>query len=349
MKRILIAGSAAVFGAFVIVVSSVFAQGVPQGFPPQTNLFNDALLLARALPFVAALGIGFGIWQGKTTMRQPKSAPDSPSVTRHDIGTVVAHWLNGIGFIVGMVTGAIILRGFNAGSSTSEINLPWLQRPDEIRNIFVIHYVGASLVVFAVGSHLAQNAVSGGRGLIPRSFRDLREGLGELVEYTGVFGPGGAAFGIRLPKAIRQPFAEIFASFGIAPPRRLGKFLPAEKVFSYTPWAIIIAVMTVTGLVKVFRYLYPIPPSFVALMSALHDLFTVVALVMLGIHLAALLLVPRNWPLLVSMFTTRISRKTVERLNPAWFAQLQAAEQKPAGGAGTAMPAQAPNVEAVSD
>jgi cytochrome b subunit of formate dehydrogenase len=284
---------------------------------------------------VAALGIGFGIWQGKTSMRRPKSAPDSPSVTRHDFGTVVAHWLNGIGFIAGMLTGAIILR--------------WLQRPDELRNIFVIHYVGSSLVIFAVASHLAQNAVTGGTGLIPRSFRDIREGLGELVEYTGIFGSRGAAFGLRLPKAIRQPIAEIFASFGIAPPRRMGKFLPAEKVFSYTPWAIIIGVMTLTGLVKVFRYLYPISPSFVAQMTVLHDLFTVVALVMLAIHLSALLLVPRNWPLLVSMFTTRISRKTVELLHPAWFKELQAAEQKPGDLPERPLPTQPQNVESVSD
>ncbi len=335
MKRILVAVIAAALGLFVIAVSSVFAQGTPQGFPPQTDLFNDALLLARALPFVAALGIGFGIWQGRTTMRRPKSSPDSPVVTRHDFGTVVAHWANGIGFIIGMATGAIILR--------------WLQRPGEIRGIFMIHYIGSSLVVFAVASHLTQNAVTGGMGLIPRSFRDVREALGELVEYGGIFGPGGAVFGLPIPKAIRQPIAEIFASFGIAPPKRLGKFLPAEKVFSYTPWAIIIAVMTVTGLVKAFRYLYPIPPSFVAQMSALHDLFTIVAVVMLAIHLAAVLLVPRNWPLLVSMFTTRIPRKTVERLNPAWFKELQAAEQQPAAARAPEMAAQPQNVEAASD
>jgi cytochrome b subunit of formate dehydrogenase len=315
VKRFLKAFGAALFGIFVITVSSVFAQGgTPQGFPPQTDLFNDALLLARALPLIVALGIGFGIWQGKTSVRAPKSSPNSPVVTRHDFGTVIAHWANGIGFMIGILTGAIVLR--------------WLPRPDDMRIVFAIHYVGSSLVVFSVASHLAQNAVTGGMGLIPRSLRDVREGLGELVEYTGVFGPGSAVFGISWPKALRKPIAEIFVSFGIAPPKRLGKFLPAEKVFSYTPWLIIIAVMTVTGLIKAFRYLYPIPPSFIAQVSAVHDLFTIVAVVMLGIHLAALLLVPRNWGLVVSMFTTRVSRKRVEQWHPAWMKQLQEAEQK---------------------
>jgi len=232
-----------------------------------------------------------------------------------------------------MITGAIILR--------------WLQRPDELRNIFVIHYVGAGTVLFGVASHLTQNAVTGGMGLIPRSFKDVREALGELVEDTGVFGSSGASFGLKLPKMIRQPIAEIFVSFGIAPPKRMGKFLPAEKVFSYLPWLVIITVIVVTGLVKVFRYLYPIPSPFVAQMSALHDLFTAVAVVMLAIHLAAVVLVPRNWPLLVSMFTTRISRKHVERWHPAWFKSLQAAEHaQPAGTAKPEAPANPQQVEA---
>lgn len=333
MKRVLLALGAAAGGVFVIMATSVFAQGgVPGGNPPQTDLFNDALALARTLPFAAALGITFGVWRGKTTMRQRKSSPDSPSVTRHDIGAVIAHWTNGIGFIVGMITGAIILR--------------WLQRPDEIRTSFVIHYVGAAMVIFGVASHLTQNAITGGLGLIPRSLKDVREGLGELVEYTGIFGPSGAAFGIPIPKAIRKPIAEIFIAFGIAPPKRLGKFLPAEKVFSYVPWAIIIAVIVFTDLVKAFRYLYPIPPTFVAQMSTRHDLFTAVAVVMLVIHLAAVVLVPRNWPLLASMFTTRISRKHVERWHPAWFKDLEAAERPPSARAEPIAPAKAEQAKA---
>jgi cytochrome b subunit of formate dehydrogenase len=305
---------------FVVAVSSVFAQGgVPGGFPPQSALYNDALLLARALPFVALIGIVVGIWLGKTSMRQPKSAPDSPVVIRHDIGAVLAHWSNGVGMMIGMITGAIVLR--------------WVARPDEMRLIFAIHYVGSGLIVFAIAAHLTQNAVTGGMGLIPRSLKDAGEALGNLVEYTGLFGPDGAVANINLPKGLRKPFAEILASFGIAPPKRQGKFLPAEKLFSYVPWLVIIAVMTVTGLIKAFRYLYPLSPDFIAQVSAIHDLFTVVSIVMLGIHLAALFLAPSHWPLVGSMFTTRVKRSYVERHHPEWLRQLQAEEKQPAAAA----------------
>jgi cytochrome b subunit of formate dehydrogenase len=314
LKRILIAMSAAAFGVLALAISNAFAQGgTGGGFPAQTGLFNDAVLLARVLPLVAALGIGFGIWQGKLSMRQPKSSPNSPFVIRHDFGTVVSHWINAIGFIGGIITGAIVLR--------------WLQRPDEMRGVFAIHYVAASLMVFGVSSHLSQHTVTGGLGLLPRTLKDVREGLGELVEYAGIFGPAGAAFRVKLPEIIRETFAETFRSFGIAPPKKLGKYLPAEKSFSYVPWAIVVAVMVVTGLIKSFRYLYPIPPTFIASVTSVHDLFAYLSVAMLVIHLAAVSLAPRNWPLLGSMFTMRVNRQHVQQWHPLWFKELIAGEQ----------------------
>lgn len=314
IKRISVASGAAVLGALIVALGTAFAQGgTGGGQPPQSGLFEDAVLLARVLPFVAAVGIGFGIWQGRVSLRQPKSEPNSPFVIRHDFGTVVSHWVNAIGFITGIATGAVVLR--------------WLHHPEEMRTIFAIHYIGASLIVFGVASHLAQNAVTGGMGLLPRSFKDVREGLGELGEYAGVFGPSGAAFRIRLPKIIRETFSETFLAFGMAPPKRLGKYLPAEKSFSYVPWAIIVAVMVVTGLIKSFRYLYPIPPTFIAQVSYLHDLFAAISIVMLVIHLLAVSVAPRNWPLLVSMFTERVNRKYVQQWHPLWFRELVSREQ----------------------
>ncbi len=314
MKRILIATCAAAFGVLALAMNNAFAQGgTVGGFPPQSDLFNDAVMLARVLPLAAALGIGFGVWQGKLSLRQPKSSPNWPFVIRHDFGTVLSHWINAIGFVGGIITGAIVLR--------------WLQRPDEMRGVFAIHYVAASMVVFGISSHLSQHAVTGGTGLLPRTFKDVREGLGELVEYAGIFGPAGAAFRVKLPKIIRETFSETFRSFGLTPPKKLGKYLPAEKSFSYVPWAIIVAVMIVTGLIKSFRYLYPIPPTFIASVTSVHDLFAYLSLGMLVIHLAAVSLAPRNWPLLGSMFTMRVSRKHVQQWHPLWFQELTAREQ----------------------
>ncbi len=315
MKRLLFVLGFAGLGLFV-GVATAFAQGgtAGDGFPPQSTLYADAVLLARVLPIVIALGVGIGVWRGKQGLHERKSAPDSPTVIRHDWGTVTAHWFNAVGFIVGMVTGLIALR--------------WLPRPDDMRAIFALHYVGSGLAVFGVAHHLAHQAITAGTGLIPRSFKDWRDGFSEIVEYTGVFGSQNAVLGLKIPKGLREPFAQTLRAFGIRPPKQLGKYLPAEKAFSYTPWAIIIGVIVITGLVKSFRYLYPIPPDFVALMSTLHDWFAVASVVMLAIHLSAVMLVPHNWPLLKSMFTTRVPRKFVEQSHLIWFRELVAQEQE---------------------
>lgn len=330
MKRFKLAIVAAFFGSLVVTLGTAFAQSpVPVGFPPQSGFYDDAVLLARLLPLVALLAIGYGIWQGKTTMRDQKSSPNSSTVVRHDWGTIVAHWTNGLGFIIGMITGMIVLRR--------------LPRPDEMRIIFQIHYIGSGLVIFGVVSHLTQNAVTGGMGLIPRSLKDISNGLGQIVGYTGVFGSEGAVFGIKLPKGIRSTFGETFSAFGLQPTKKVGKFLPVEKVFSYTPWAIIIGVMVVTGLIKSLRYIYPISPDLIAPVTTLHDIFAYVAVAMLAIHLAAILLVPHHWSLLVSMLTTRISRKYVQDWHPLWYKQLVEREQST-----SASPAAVPSPQATT-
>ena len=104
--------------------------------------------------------------------------------------------------------------------------------------------------------------------------------------------------------------------------------------------------MVVTGLVKALRYLYPFPPTFVAQMSFLHDLFTGLAVIMLAIHLAAVTLAPRNWPLLISMFTTRVSRKHVEKWHPLWLQQLKATEMQPTLSAETEVAAKTEKAKA---
>jgi hypothetical protein len=87
-----------------------------------------------------------------------------------------------------------------------------------------------------------------------------------------------------------------------------------------------VSVVVVTGIIKALRYLYPIPPTFIAAVTTWHDVFSYVAVFMLGIHLAAILLVPRNWPLLVSMLTMRVSRKHVQTWHPLWEQELIAKE-----------------------
>ena len=55
-------------------------------------------------------------------------------------------------------------------------------------------------------------------------------------------------------------------------------------------------VRVVTGLIKSLRYLYPVPPTFVAGVTTVHDLFAYLAVAMLVLHLLAARSAARSWP-----------------------------------------------------
>jgi len=281
-----------------------------EGWPPQTALFNDARFLARAVPFLIALGIVVGIVQARAASRAAGDAILGDKVRRHDSGILLAHWTNAFGLIVSLVTGAMILR--------------WTERVLELRLVFVLHYVGAALMLFAIFNHLARQGVSGGTDLLPKRFGVIRDLIGELLEYAGLFGPEGAALRIPWPKAIRQPIARYVRALLGYTPSQHGKYLTTEKTLSYPPWASLVALVVVTGLIKVLKYIYVIPGPVIATTTAIHDLAAIAIGVMLVIHLLPLLFVPANWPLLLSMFKTTVPREYVEKRHPVWYKELQA-------------------------
>jgi len=218
--------------------------------------------------------------------------------------------MNAFGLILGLVTGAMILQ--------------WTERALELRLVFVIHYFGAALTLFAIFNHLTRHGVSGGTGLIPKRFTVIRDLIGELLEYTGLFGPEGAVLRISWPKALRQPVARYVRALLGYKPGDAGKYLATEQTLSYPPWTTLIGLIVVTGLIKELKYVYVIPGPVIATATAIHDLTTIAIGVMLIIHLLPLLLVPANWPLLLSMFRTTVPRKYVEERHPVWYKELQA-------------------------
>jgi cytochrome b subunit of formate dehydrogenase len=100
-----------------------------------------------------------------------------------------------------------------------------------------------------------------------------------------------------------------------------GKYLATEKVISYTGWALLIGIVTLTGVLKALNYVYGMPGAVLQIASFLHDQATIFLLLFLALHVGALVLVPRNWPLLRSMFTTRVSRRYAADHLPNWEAQ----------------------------
>jgi cytochrome b subunit of formate dehydrogenase len=296
-------------------MSTASAQGVDgEGWPPPSPLLNDTLILVRVAPFIIALAIVIGIFQARQAIQKGGDTITGEKVRRHDLSTVIAHWTNAIGVILAVLTGAVVLR--------------YVDYRPELRLVFILHYVGAGLMLFGIFNHLSRHGVSGGTGLIPKSFSVLRDLIGELFEYAGLFGPKGAVLRIPWPRAIRQPVARYVKALTGYSESRTGKYLATEQILSYPPWAILMGIVVVTGVIKMLKYLYEIPGSVLATATTIHDLATIAISIMIVIHMLPLLIVPANWMLLLSMFKTTVSRKYVEERHPAWYKRLNVASSR---------------------
>lgn len=306
MKRLAQLGLSLLIG-WSVAVSVVGAQSATQGpLTPESALFQDALLLARAIPFLAALGIVMGILQARATAKRG-SPVVGQEVIRHDRGTTMAHWLNALGFFIGFGTGAVLLK--------------WVAAPIDLRTTFALHYIGSGLIIYAVFNHLSQHIISGGYGLIPKRLSVIRDVVTETLEYAGVFGPERAVFRINWPKAIRQPIARYLRALGLKKPA-VDKYVANEQLLSYTVWAVLTILIVGTGLIKALRYVYEMPTPFIGTMTMIHDATAIAIGVMIIIHLLPLTLVPANWPMLKSMFTTKVSLKHVQEHHPLWYQRL---------------------------
>ncbi|MBI2888027.1 MAG: cytochrome b/b6 domain-containing protein [Chloroflexi bacterium] len=261
---------------------------------------------ARVLPFIVAVGVLVALWQ-RLKGPSPERVLDG-QVLRHERTVVVTHWINTVGMALGLVSAAFLLR--------------WLERSLSLSDIYLLHYAASALVVFVVAHHVTYHGVSGGRGLLPRSRAEVKQALAELLGYVGVFARQRAVLGVPLPTGVRRVIQRPLQRWGIIP-RDEDKYLATEKVLSYPVWAVLVGLLVVTGFLKGMRYLWPIPGPLLQAASFLHDGATVWVLVWLVAHVAPVVLVPRNLPLLRSMVTGRISVEYVQQFLPLWHQRLQ--------------------------
>ncbi len=268
-------------------------------------LFAYNVAFARVLPFGAGLGAAIGLLQ--RLRRKRGTALLNAQVQRHDRSTVLVHWLVAIGMILGTVTAALLLR--------------WVPRFLPLEVIYLLHFAASAMVVVGLAHHLTYEGVGGGRALLVRSWGEVKSALAEAFGYLGVFGREGAAFGLQLPSGLRRRMASLLKRLGIevAPE---GKFVATERVISYPGWAVLVGLLTLTGLVKALRYLYPMPGPLLQLTTWLHDALAIWVVVWFVIHVLPVIVIPANWPMLRSIFTGRVSRRYAQQRHPLWLADL---------------------------
>jgi len=292
----------------------LFAIGLPPAAwssdRPLLPLIVDG---SRLLILLTAVGVVLGLVLAATLRRRRDRVIDA-EVVRYGAYDRLVHWALAIGFVLAFATAAWLLRW--AG----------LQNTLDVRpTLYVVHFIGAGLIVLGAAAFVTSSRVRGQDALFPR-WRDVGPAIARLVGYLGVYGQPGV-LGIRMRMVWLQ---RALAGIGIKPAAREGKFLSVEKVLSFTPLAILALIVVGTGLIKAARYFFVVPSDVLYWTTWLHDLSTWLTLIVVGLHLAAIFLVPRNWPGIRAMISGRMGLHVVEEEFPAWADELKRTEVQPA-------------------
>jgi hypothetical protein len=298
-RTILLAAGALVFVVGLGVSYAEWASGTQ----PWGQLLGDNFLFARSLPFTIGLGIGVGYWRASGWRFGVERRPADGAIRRFAPDTVWLHALSGLALLALLATGGWqYLKG-----------LLDAETPIYMGTVYRIHYVAASLLIFATTACVTDWWLRGERSLtVPkgqgiRTLRGLAHELGK---------PIGATLGYMLGLDLRR-----------APPPT-EQFTYYERTISFPIWVLALGLIIVTGVIKAMRYVYPIPGDILYWVSAAH----VGAGVLLGLKLLDHLryvLAPSRWPLMVSMATGWIPERYVQRFHPGWYARLGDAAETP--------------------
>lgn len=293
-----------------------------------SSVFANSILFARAIPFLITLGVAVGLLQA--ILRRPGTEIVNGQVKRHEWTDVIMHWAMFGAMLLLWATALLMLPGvLFAGAQAivgPERMAGWestlkINRLVAVPTLYSLHYIGAGIAITAAVAHLAYHLVVGNRGLQPKR-GDFWDAWAITFGYLGIYGPEGAAFGIRLPSAIRKPLADGLKFVGITKPRPADKYLSTERVVSYWPAVVLIGILILTGVIKAIHYLYPVPGGLRQLLTIVHDVSGVLLAVWLIPHVSAVAFVPTHWPLLKSMFTTRVPEEYTREHHPNWYKEL---------------------------
>jgi len=251
--------------------TAIVAQAT-SGAQPWTDELSDNFIFAKSIAFTLGLGVAVGAFRGRV------GAKAAIAPRRFSVGTAVGHWTIVLGFLLALPTGAWQYLG-GILDVTAPLPLYWFYR---------VHYIGATLILFSVASFVTYWWLSGDRSLVvPRA--EWRGHLRGLVD--------------ELPRAIGARLVKLLKVDMKSQPPDPGDFDFYEKVVSFPLWTFAVGLITITGLIKASRYVFPVPGPALYWASTLH----VAAMVLIGIALLDHLRYNLgHWPDVVAMVTTRM-------------------------------------------
>lgn len=272
-------------------VAAVLAQSNSGAQPWDTEL-SDNLIFAKLIPFALGLGVVIGLFRGRATGDAPRRGTGG-AVRRFSPGTVIGHWTTALGFLLALPTGVWQYLG----------GILDVTAPLPLYVFYRLHYIGAALILVSAAHFVTYWWLSGDRSLmVPRGqWRRSLQGLAHELPRS---------LGARLARRLGLDLSER--------PLEAGRFAFYETVVSFPIWIFALALITITGLIKAMRYVYPIPGPLLFWASTLHVAAMVLILIKVLDHLRYTL---ARWPLMVAMVTTWLSERHVGVRQPGPLAK----------------------------
>lgn len=211
-------------------------------------------------------------------------------ILRHTKKEIIIHWLVAISGIF------LIISGFGEMPMYKRYNvtkIPFLQFLGSYEINLIIHYIFASIFVFAVFYHIVYHLRKKEFALLPKK-GDFKESIHVL-------------------KAIIKGEKE--------PPHH--KFL-AEQRLAYVAIGTVSLILIVTGLIKTYKNIGPvvINPDFLMFITLTHTIATIFFIILFIMHLGAFI-IKDNRELLKSMFTGYVRYDYAKRRHPKWIEEIE--------------------------
>lgn len=100
------------------------------------------------------------------------------------------------------------------------------------------------------------------------------------------------------------------------------KYLSSQKS-AFLAFAVLGACILLTGAIKLAAHIWNIQATAYAITTYLHDIFSLLFILMLIVHVLLVLVLKAHWPSLVSWITGKAKKEYVEHEHPVWNEELE--------------------------
>lgn len=208
-------------------------------------------------------------------------------IYRHDITARVEHWPHALGtfflLISGITMGLSFFRSFS-GWASSDVAF-WLD----------LHFVAACAFLFGTFYYIS-NAIA--------EPKRTKQHLPNRAMISSTLNHYGSKLGF---KKCTYPHE--------------GKYFQSENI-AYVYAVFIGAIMAITGILKALQHIFTFPNEFMAAVTFLHDVGTVLMLLFLVAHVFFAVILPWSWKTAPSMIHGWIDEEEAKQEHPGWYEEI---------------------------